>query len=148
MGLYEKIDEQIKNAMQKREATRLSVLRLLKSAAKYYQVEKKLATVGDADFLSVVRKQIKQRQDSVEAYKQGGRDELVAKETEEIKILEEYLPPSLSEPDLENLVKETIRQLGASSKKEMGQVMKAVTEKVAGRADGKTISQIVQRNLQ
>jgi len=141
------IDEHIKNAMKQGDATRLSVMRLLKSAVKYYQVEKKLAEVSDSDFLAVVRKQIKQRQDSVDAYKQGGRDELVAKENEEIKILEEYLPPSLSEPDLENLVKATIQELGVSSKKEMGRVMKAVNEKVAGRADGKTVSQIVQKNL-
>lgn len=142
-----KIDEHIQNARKKGDALRLSVMQLLKSAVKYYQVEKKLAEVSDADFLSVVRKQIKQRQDSVDAYKQGGRDELVAKENEEIKILEEYLPPSLSESDLENLIKATIQELGVSSKKEMGRVMKAVNEKVAGRADGKTISQIVQKNL-
>jgi len=147
MSLSGKIDEQIKDAMKKGEATRLSVLRLLKSAVKYYQVEKKLAEVGDSDFLNVVRKQIKQRQDSVEAYKQGGRDELVSKEQEEIKILEQYLPASMSETDLEKLVKDTLQELGVSSKKEMGRVMKAVNEKVAGRADGKTISQIVQRNL-
>jgi uncharacterized protein YqeY len=147
MGLSAKVDEQIMDAMKKGEATRLSVLRLLKSAVKYYQVEKKLAEVSDTDFLSVVRKQIKQRQDSVEAYKQGARDELVAKEQEEIRLLEQYLPPSMSESDLEKIVKDTLQELGVSSKKEMGRVMKAVSEKVAGRADGKMVSQIVQRNL-
>ena len=147
MGLSGKIDEQIMDAMKKGETIRLSVFRLLKSAVKYYQVEKKLAEVSDNDFLGVVRKQIKQRHDSVDAYKQGGRDELVAKEQEEIRILEEFLPPSMSEADLEKLVKDTLQELGVSSKKEMGRAMKAVNEKVAGRADGKTVSQIVQRNL-
>ena len=147
MGLSGKIDEQIRDAMKKGETIRLSVFRLLKSAVKYYQVEKKLAEVSDNDFLGVVRKQIKQRHDSVDAYKQGGRDELVAKEQEEIRILEEFLPPSMSEADLEKLVKDTLQELGVSSKKEMGRAMKAVNEKVAGRADGKTVSQIVQRNL-
>ncbi len=147
MSLSEQIDGQIMDAMKKSEAARLSVMRLLKSAVKYYQVEKKLAEVNDNDFLAVVRKQIKQRQDSVEAYKQGGRDELAAREQEELKILEEFLPPSMSESDLEQLIKETIQQLGVSSRKEMGRVMKAVNEKIAGRADGKTVSQLVQKNL-
>jgi uncharacterized protein len=147
MSLAAKIDQQIMDARKKGEAARLSVLQLLKSAVKYYQIEKKLPEVGDSDFLTVVRKQIKQRQDSVEAYKQGARDELVAKEQEEIRILEQYLPPSMSETDLEKIVKDTLAELGVSSKKEMGRVMKAVNEKVAGRADGKTVSQIVQRNL-
>ena len=147
MSLATQIDGQIMDAMKKSEGTRLSVLRLLKSAVKYHQVEKKLSEVNDSEFLSVVRKQIKQRQDSVEAYKQGGRDELVAKEQEELKLLEAYLPPSMSEAELEKIVKDTLQELGVSSKKEMGRVMKAVNEKVAGRADGRTISQIVQRNL-
>lgn len=147
MSLASKIDEQIKDAMKKSEAARLSVLRLLKSAVKYHQVEKKIPEVGDNDFLLVVRKQIKQRQDSVDAYRQGGRDELVAKEQEEIKILEEFLPPSMSEADLEKIVKDTLQELGVNSKKEMGRVMKAVNEKVAGRADGRTVSQMVQKNL-
>lgn len=147
MSLSEQIDGQIKNAMKKGEAARLSVFRLLKSAVKYHQVEKKLSEVNDNEFLSVVRKQIKQHRDSVEAYKQGGRDELVAKEQEELKILEEFLPPSMSEAELEKLVKAAIEQLGVSSRKEMGRVMKLVSEQAGGRADGKTLSQIVQRNL-
>jgi uncharacterized protein len=147
MSLYAGIDDQIKTALKQSERTRLSVLRLLKSAVKYYQVEKRLTAVGDGDFQTVVRKQIKQRQDSIAAYKLGGRDELVAKETEELKILQEFLPAGLSETELEALVRATIQELGAGSKKDMGRVMKAIHEKVAGRADGKTISEIVQRNL-
>ncbi len=147
MSLYEGMDERIKTALKQNDATRLSVLRLLKSAAKYYQVEKKLSSISDSDFQSVVRKQIKQRQDSIDAYKQGGRDELVAKEGAELKILEEFLPPAMSEAELETLVKDVIREVGASSKKDMGRVMKAVNEKVAGRADGKTVSTLVQKNL-
>jgi len=143
----EKIDQDIKAAMKQSDATRLSVLRLLKSAMKYYQVERKSAELNEADFTVVVRKQIKQRQDSIEAYRQGARDELVKKEQEEIRILEEFVPAPLSESELEAMVKSTIQELGVTSKKDMGRVMKGVNEKAAGRADGKRISEIVSKNL-
>jgi len=149
MTLQQRIDSDLKDAMRAKDATRLGVLRMLKSAMKYAAIEKSGADaeLGDADSIQVIRKQAKQRQDSIESFEKGGRAELAAKETEELKILNSYLPQPLSEGDLSQLVRETIASLGATSKAQMGAVMKELQAKVAGRADGKTLSQEVQKQL-
>jgi uncharacterized protein len=95
----------------------------------------------------VIRKQAKQRQDSIESFEKGGRSELAAKENEELSILQSYLPQAMSSEELAKVVRETIAELGATSKAQMGPVMKALQAKVAGRADGKTLSQEVQKQL-
>jgi uncharacterized protein len=150
MMLQQRIDSDLKDAMRAKDATRLGVLRMLKSALKYAAIEKSGADgeLGDADSIQVIRKQAKQRQDSIESFEKGGRAELAAKETEELKILNSYLPQQLSEGELSQLVRETIASLGATSKAQMGAVMKELQAKVGGRADGKTLSQEVQKQLQ
>jgi uncharacterized protein YqeY len=95
----------------------------------------------------VIRKQVKQRQDSIESFEKGGRPELAEKEKRELAILNQYLPAALSGEELSRLVRETIIEIGATSKAQMGAVMKELTPKVAGRADGRTVSQEVQRQL-
>jgi len=97
--------------------------------------------------VQVIRNQVKQRQDSIESFEKGGRPELVAKEKNELTILQSYLPQQLGSDELARMVEETIREVGATSKAQMGVVMKALQAKVAGRADGKTLSQEVQRQL-
>jgi hypothetical protein len=135
--------------MRAKDATRLSVLRMLKSALKYGAIEKSgEGELGDADSIQVIRKQVKQRQDSIESFEKGGRAELAAKEKEELKILNGYLPQQLSAEELSQMVREVIASLGATSKAQMGAVMKELQASVAGRADGKTLSQEVQRQLQ
>ena len=147
MTLLERISQEIKAAMLAKDADRLSTLRLLKSALGYVQIEKKVETLPDAEVIAVVQKEIKKRRDSVEQFTTGGRPELAAKETAEIAVLETFLPQALSADELEQLVRGTIQELGATSKKEMGQVIKAVQAKAAGRADGKSISTLVGKLL-
>ena len=149
MTLFERIDADLKDAMRAKDANRLGVLRMLKSALKYGAIEKAGADgeLSDADAVQVIRKQAKQRQDSIESFEKGGRPELAEKEKAELAILNSYLPQQLSPDELAKLVRETITEVGASSKAQMGAVMKALQPKVAGRADGKTLSQEVQRQL-
>ncbi|HEY5893809.1 MAG TPA: GatB/YqeY domain-containing protein [Chthoniobacterales bacterium] len=149
MLIQDQIDSDIKDAMRAREAERLSVLRLLKSALKNAAIEKHGAEgkLEDADALAVIRKQVKQRQDSVEGFEKGGRPELAAKEKAEIEFLNTYLPKALSESELAALVAAAIAEAGATSKAQMGAVMKIATAKAEGRVDGKTLSQAVQKAL-
>jgi uncharacterized protein YqeY len=143
MPLAEQLQQEIKKAMLARDAARLNALRMLKSTIGYVQIEKKTDTLSDADFITVVQREVKKRRDSVEQFTNGGRAELAAVETAEISVLETFLPQALSAGELEALVRATIQELGATDKKQMGQVMKAVQAKVAGRADGRTISSLV-----
>lgn len=149
MTLPERIDSDLKDAMRAKNATKLGVLRMLKSAMKYSAIEKSGADaqINDADVVQVIRKQVKQRQDSIESFEKGGRAELAAKEKEEMSILQSYLPQQMSAEELSKIVRETISLTKASSKAQMGIVMKAVQEKVAGRVDGRTLSQEVQKQL-
>ena len=135
--------------MRAKNAARLGVLRMLKSAMKYASIEKAgaEATISDADAVQVIRKQVKQRHDSIESFAKGGRPELAAKEQEELKILEGYLPKQMSAEDVARIVREAIAEVGATTKAQMGAVMKAVQAKTAGAADGKTLSQEVARQL-
>ena len=147
MTLQERIDADLKDAMRAKEAGKLSVLRGLKSALKYAEIEKADAGLDDSAAIQVIRKQVKQRQDSIESFEKGGRPELAAKEKEELEILNCYLPKGLSAEELSALVRETIAEVGATSKAQMGAVMKALQAKVAGRADGKSLSAEVQKQL-
>lgn len=149
MTLTERVDSDLKDAMRAKDATKLGVLRLLKSALKNAAIEKSGAEgqLNDTEAVQVIRKQAKQRQDSIESFEKGGRAELVAKEKEELSILNSYLPAAMSAEDLSEVVRQTIKEVGATSKAEMGAVMKALQAKVAGRADGKTLSGEVQRQL-
>jgi len=139
--------DQIKAAMLARDADRLSTLRLLKSAVGYAQIERKTESLSDADFTAVVQKEVKKRRDSIEQFEKGGRPELAEKERKEILVLETFLPKPLSPAELEQMVKAAIQELGATTKKDMGPVIKAVQAKAAGRADGKTISGVVGKLL-
>jgi uncharacterized protein YqeY len=149
MTLQERIDSEMKDAMRAKDAAKLGVLRMLKSALKNVAIEKggANATLDDAESMQVIRKQVKQRQDSIESFEKGGRPELAAKEKEELAMLQEYLPQQLGADELQKIVRDTIAELNAATKAQMGAVMKSVQAKVAGRADGKTVSQEVQRQL-
>ena len=149
MTLEERIDFDLKDAMRAKDASKLGVLRMLKSALKYAAIAKSgaEAQLSKAEAAQVVRKQAKQREDSIESFEKGGRAELAAKEKEELSILNAYLPQAMSSDELAKVVRETIAETGARSKAQMGGVMKALQAKVAGRADGKTLSQEVSRQL-
>jgi uncharacterized protein YqeY len=147
MTLNEQIDSDLKDAMRAKDAGRLGVLRMLKSALKYASIEKSDAGLDDAAATQVIRKQVKQRQDSIESFEKGGRPELAAKEKEELEMLNAYLPKGMNAEELTAMVRETIAEVGATSKAQMGAVMKAMQTKVAGRADGKTLSTEVSKQL-
>ena len=147
MSLPEQIDSDLKDAMRAKDAGRLAVLRGLKSALKYAAIEKSDAALDDTAAVQVIRKQVKQRQDSIESFEKGGRPELAAKEKEELEILNAYLPKGMSGDELAALVRETITEVGATSKAQMGAVMKALQAKAAGRADGRALSAEVQKQL-
>ncbi|MEO7933376.1 MAG: GatB/YqeY domain-containing protein [Chthoniobacterales bacterium] len=147
--IQDQIDSDIKDAMRAKAADKLSVLRLLKAALKNASIEKggADAKLDDPESMAVIRKQVKQRQDSVEGFEKGGRPELAAKEKAEMEILNTYLPKALSESELNAIVADAIAETGATNKTQMGIVMKVATAKAAGRVDGKTLSQAVQKAL-
>ena len=145
--LTDNIAADMKDAMRPKDALRLSTLRMLKSAIEYHKIAKKQEKLTDADVTGVIKKQIKQRQDSIEGFEKGGRADLVAKEKGELAVLKAYLPEELSPAQVEEVVKATITELGATTKADMGKVMKAVQEKIAGRADNRLVSQLVSANL-
>src|SRR3954468_8186398 len=147
MTLQERVDSDLKDAMRAKEAGKLGVLRMLKSALKYAAIEKPDGVLDDSAATQVIRKQVKQRQDSIESFEKGGRPELAEKEKTELDILNSYLPKGLSAEELATIVRETITEVGASSKAQMGAVMKALQGKVAGRADGRALSAEVQKQL-
>jgi uncharacterized protein len=149
MTLQSQVDNDIKDAMRARETVRLNALRLLKSAMKNAAIEKGGAEtiLEDAEASAVIRKQIKQRQDAIEGFEKGGRPELAAAERAEIEVLSTYLPAALSADEVTALARAAIAEAGATSKQQMGAVMKIATAKAAGRIDGKTLSQAVQKLL-
>ncbi len=149
MTLQSQVDNDIKDAMRARETVRLNALRMLKTAMKNAAIEKggAEAVLDDIEAAVVIRKQIKQRQDSVEGFEKGGRPELAAGESAEIAVLSGYLPKNLSPDEVTALAKEAIAEAGATSKQHMGAVMKIAIAKAAGRADGKTLSMAVQKHL-
>ena len=149
MALQKRIDQDLIAAMRAKDSARLGVLRMLKAALKNAAIDKVGAEgeLEDSEAIVVVRKQVKQRQDSIESFEKGGRSELAQKEGTEIAVLNSYLPQAMSGEELKRVVAETIAETGASSRTQMGVVMKALQQKIGGRADGKTISAEVQRQL-
>ena len=150
MSIQERTDSDLKDAMRAKDTTKLGVLRMLKSALKYAAIAKSgaEAELNDAEVVQVIRKQTKQRQDSIESFEKGGRAELAEKERQELSILNAYLPQAMSPEEVSRIVRETIGEVGATTKAQMGAVMKALQSKVAGRVDGKTLSAEVQKQLQ
>lgn len=149
MTIQEKIYADLKDAMRAKAAEKLSVLRMVKSALLNVTIEKHGADgkLSDPDAAAVIRKQVRQRQDSIEAFEKGDRPELAEKERREIEILNDYLPKALSEAEITELVQSAMAEAGATSKAQMSAVMKLVSQKAEGRVDGKTLSQAVQKAL-
>ncbi len=144
--LAERVDSEMKDAARAQAKLRLGTLRMLKSAMKYREIETG-KPLEDAEIVGVVGTLIKQRRDSAAQYAAGGRPELANTENEEIKILEAFLPRQLTDDELTGLVQEAVAASGAKSPKEMGAVMKALMPKVAGKAEGKRVSDAVKAAL-
>lgn len=149
MSLTQTISDDLKTAMKAKDAVALNVIRGLKSAIKYAAIEKYGAEgeLADADAIAVVRKELKKRQDSVTSFEAGGRADLAANEKAEITVLEKYLPAAMSNDELVAMVENVISELGATSKKDMGNVMKVLQERTAGRADNRALSTEVAKRL-
>ena len=146
-SLKERLDVDLKDAMRGREELTTSVLRMLKSAVKYKEVEPGATPLDDAGVLQVIATLIKQRRDSVEQFRSGNRVDLAEKEEKEILVLQRYLPQQLSAAELLAEVKAAVAATGAKGPKDMGVVMKALMPKVQGRAEGKAISEAVKAQL-
>jgi uncharacterized protein len=145
-ALTEKIRADMTAAMKAQEKDRLSTLRMLQSAVKNEQINAG-HELSDEEAMSVIRKAVKQRQDSIEQYTNAGRTELADKERAEMELLKAYLPAEMSDEELESGLREIIASTGAQSKKDMGKVMKEATARYRGRADGKKIQEVVSRLL-
>lgn len=145
----ETVMSDLKEAMKAKDTVALTTLRALKTALTNAAIESgnKNNVVGEADALAIVRKQIKQRQDSIEQFEKADRPELAQSEKAEIVVLERYLPAALSAEEVASIVAEAIGETGATSRADMGKVMSAVQAKAEGRADGKTLSQEVMKHL-
>ena len=147
MGIVEQIDKDMTAAMKAREELRLSVLRMMKSALKNKQIELR-KPLEDPEALAVLRTLVKQRHDSVEQFRKGGREDLATKEEEEIKIIDAYLPAAASDEEIEAAVAAAITETGATSAQDLGKVMKAAMAKLAGKnADGKRVSEKARAKL-
>jgi hypothetical protein len=145
-ALTEKIRADLTAAMKAQEKERLSTLRMLQSAIKNEQINSG-HELSDEEAMTVIRKAVKQRQDSIEQYTNAGRTELADKEKSEMELLKTYLPAEMSEAELESGLREIIASTGAQSKKDLGKVMKEATARFKGRADGKKIQEVVGRLL-
>jgi uncharacterized protein len=149
MGIGDQVQKDMVEAMRNREELRLSCLRMVKAALKNKEIEKR-APLDEHEAQQVLATLIKQRRDSIEQFQKGGRRELADKEAAEIKFIEVYLPKALGEDAIAEVVKAAIAEIGSPTMKDMGTVMKAVTAKLqasGARADGKTVSEIVRKQL-
>lgn len=145
--LEERILNEYKEAMKSRDSVKASVLSFLRAEFMNVAVAKKKNSLDDSEAIAVIKKQIKQHQDSIEQFKKGNRADLSEKEEKELLILKTYLPPELSAEQIKKIIEEAVSVTGASTIKDMGRVMKEVTAKVSGQADGRLVSDLVRELL-
>lgn len=154
MELKSRIESDLKAALKGKDALKASALRMVIAAVKNKEIEerglKKIKPgdgLDDAGVIRIIAMLAKQRQESIEMFKKGGRDDLAKKEADELKMLEGYLPSQLTAAEVEKIVDEVVKESGAAGPKDMGNVMKLVMPKIAGRADGKLVNEIVRKKL-
>lgn len=147
MSLQKRIDEDLIKALKSGEKENVTTLRGLKSDIKYYRIDNQIEELKDDDIIKVLSSAAKQRRDSIEKFKQGGREDLVAKETSELELITNYLPKQLTPEEIEKLVADAIEETGAAGMADMGKVMKTVMPKTKGLADGNAIKEVASRLL-
>ena len=147
MSLLDRLTEELKEALRAGNHTKLSVIRLLKSSIKNREIEK-MAPLTDEEIIDIIMTALKQRRESIEQFQKGGREDLVQKEKSELEVLQTFLPQQLSEEELVSEVQAVIREVGASSPKDMGKVMKIVMVRVRGRAEGARVSSLVKELME
>jgi uncharacterized protein YqeY len=145
-SLSQRLDQAFKEALKGRQAVALSTLRMLKTAIRHREVDLR-RPVTEEELQTVINTQVKQRREAISEYAKAGRPDLANKEEEELSILLSFLPPQLSQGELEAEVSRIIEEVGASSPKDLGKVMKTAMARLAGRADGKAVQEIVRKSL-
>jgi hypothetical protein len=150
MNLHQKIEEDLKGALKSGDKEKTGVLRFLISAIKNHQIEIKAKDekyLADEETLVVVKRQIKQRRDSVESYKSGGREDLAEKEGQELVVLSAYMPEQMNEADVRDIVKIKLRELDISDKSGFGKLMGSVMQELEGKAEGNIVKRIIEEEL-
>lgn len=147
MNLSERLNDDMKSAMRSKDKFKLTTIRMIRASVKNLEIDLK-RPLDDSEVLDIISREIKQRKDSLQEFKKAGRDDLVTDLAAEIEIISGYLPEQLTEEEIQEIVRQTIHELGASSKADMGKLMGALMPKVKGRADGKLVNGIVQQFLQ
>lgn len=147
--LKEKIQEDLVGSQKEKEELKVSTLRLLIGAIKNFEIAKQGTSyqASDEEILGVIQKEIKQRKESIEQFKVGGRQDLADKETKEMEILQQYLPEQIGDQEIEKIVVETIQKVGATAAADIGKVMGALSQELKGKADLSMVSQIVREKL-
>ncbi len=146
MGLEERLMEEMKEAMKANDKSRLSTIRMLRSAIKNKEIEQR-GKLDDEGIYKVIQAMVRKGEESIEQFKAGGRMDLVEKERREIEILNSFLPQPLSKEEILTIIDEVVAETQATSLKDMGKVMKSVMPKLGGRADGKVVNQLVKERL-
>jgi hypothetical protein len=146
MSLSERLNEDMKQAMKNQDKFKLSVIRMIRSAIKNVEIDQK-RTLDDNEVLEILNREVKQRKDSLQEFEKAGRGDLADSVKKELEVISAYMPRQLTAEEVEDIVKQTIQETGASSKADMGKVMGALMPKVKGRADGKLVNQLVQKHL-
>lgn len=147
MSLSDTLKEHMKQAMKEKDKERLSVIRLLRAAMQNEAIAKGVETLSDEDELTILSREVKQRNESLREFKAANREDLVDKIERELTILAEYMPEQLTEDELKKIIQEAIETTGATSKKEFGKVMGIIMPKVKGKADGAYVQNLVQQLL-
>ncbi|RCW65327.1 GatB/YqeY domain-containing protein [Saliterribacillus persicus] len=147
MTIVERLNQDMKQAMRDKDKLTLSVIRMVKASMQNEAIKLGKDVLSEEEELTVLARELKQRKDSLHEFKEAGRGDLVDKLDEEIKVLQGYMPKQLSEQELEEIIVQTINEVGALSKQDMGKVMGALMPKVKGKADGQTVNKLVQKHL-
>ncbi|KAA0549364.1 GatB/YqeY domain-containing protein [Bacillus sp. BGMRC 2118] len=147
MSLLERLNNDMKQAMKSKEKEKLAVIRMVKASLQNEAIKLQVSDLSTEDELTVLSREVKQRKDSLHEFIKAGRDDLVDKLKAELVILEEYLPKQLTEEELSEIVKQTVAEVNASSKADMGKVMSAIMPKVKGKADGGLVNRLVLQHL-
>ena len=147
MSLKQKLQEDLKSSMKNKDNTKKSVVTLIRASIKQYEVDNRVE-LDDSQIIDLIAKLLKQTKDSLDEFKKAGREDLMTQAEAEIEVLKEYLPQQLSEEELNEIVISTISEVGATSMKDMKNIMSSIMPKVKGRADGKLINELVKKNLQ
>jgi hypothetical protein len=146
MNLSQQLNEAMKEAMRAKDSLRLNTIRQIRTAVKNREIDER-RELDDEGIIGVISTLVKQRKESAQLYREGDRPELAEKEEREMAVLQEFLPAQLSEDEIRGIVEEAVAETGAASMKDMGKVMKIVTGRTLGRADGRLVSELVKARL-